>query len=521
MNKQSIKKKTDSGLDMILGFFTLVVLCAFPVVYDNYYFNILQTKYKFYSASAIAGLVLALGYGLYSGGLFKAIKTVRIKTFTKKLSVVDWCLLMFWFAHMVSWINCEWPWEAFWGTSGRFNGVFLMTIYLAVYFLFTRCFKMKRIYLDAFLVVSIFVCGFGITDYFQMDLLGFKEMMLEKQKVDYTSTIGNINTYTVYVGAVLCVSMILFALETCKKRTVFYFGIMAISMVALIVGTSDNAYLTLAALFGFSPLYLFRKKTWMRRYLASVAMLLTAIISVGWVSRTYANVVIELNSIFKILNNISLVPVVTVVLWAFVALWKYFAVRSQKTDEGKLGKGFVWCWLLVIGIVVLGVIYVLYDANIAGNADKYQAIKNYVVYNDSWGTNRGYVWNRSFALYKEQFTPLQKLFGYGADTFKLLMMENYPPVHGYVYDSAHNEYLHFLITVGFVGAFSYVAMLISAIITMAKKSEGRPVVVACLFVIVAYAIQALVNINLPVVFPIIWQFLVLGLSQEPGVKESQ
>ena len=512
-NKQTKKKGKDSGLDTILGIFTLVVLCVFPVVYDNYYFNILQTKYKFFSASAIVMFVLAFGYGLFSGKLIEVLKKKQIKSLLKTLNIVDWSLLVFWFAHVVSWINCEWPWEAFWGTSGRFNGVFLMTVYLIVYFVITRCFKMKRVYLDAFLAVSIFVCGFGITDYFQMDLLGFKEMMLETQKGDYTSTIGNINTYTVYVGAVLCVSMILFVLETCKKRTMFYFGVMAVSMVALIVGTSDNAYLTLAALFGLSPLYLFRKKTWTRRYVASIATLLTAILFVGWINRAYADTVFELNSIFKILIDLSIIPVVTAGLWGVVLVWMYLAGRSRKSGKEELGKGFVYAWMAVIGIVVFGVLYVLYDANIAGNADKYHAIKNYVVYDDSWGTNRGYVWSRSFTLYKETFTPIQKLFGYGADTFKLLMMENYTPLHGYVYDSAHNEYLHFLITIGFVGASSYVVMLLSSAVMMAKKMKGRPEVAACLFVVLAYAIQALVNINLPVVFPLIWQLLAMGLSK--------
>lgn len=518
-NKQTLQEKADSGINKILGIFTFVVLCAFPIVYDDYYFNILQTKYKFYSVSAIVMIILAFGYGLYNGTLIKVLKTARIKSVMKKLTIVDWSLIMFWLANVISWVNCEWPWEAFWGTSGRFNGVFLMTIYLVVYFLITRCFKMKRIYLDAFLLASVFVCGFGITDYFQLDLLGFKEMMLEKQKVDYTSTIGNINTYTVYVGAVLGISMMLFALETCKKRTLYYFGVMAISMVALIVGTSDNAYLTLAALFGFSPLYLFRKKTWARRYVASVAMLLTSIMFIGWIDRTYAGVVYELNSIFKILNEIPFVPIASVVLWGVVLIWMYLSIRSQDAAEEDLGKGFVWLWTVVICTVVLGVIYVLYDANIAGNVEKYNAIKNYVVYSDSWGTNRGYVWSRSFSLYRDLFTPIQKLFGYGADTFRLLMMENFPPNHGYVYDSAHNEYLHFLITIGFVGSISYILVISTSIVTMIKRVNDCPEVVACLFVVFAYAVQAIVNINLPVVFPLIWQLLAMGLSKTEEQEE--
>ena len=82
------------------------------------------------------------------------------------MSVGDWAMIAFWLCNVISWLLCkDWKWEAFWGTSGRYNGVFLMTIYMAVYFLVTRFFKLKQWYLDAFLAVGIFVCVFGITDY--------------------------------------------------------------------------------------------------------------------------------------------------------------------------------------------------------------------------------------------------------------------------------------------------------------------------------------------------------------------
>lgn len=515
-NKIKERNTSETVMTRIMSVFAVAVLCVFPIVYDNFYFNILETKYKFYCACVISMLAGMVCYGLYSGRILKFFKNVNIKDMVKRLNIVDWALLVFWLANVISWLNCEWPWEAFWGTSGRYNGVFLMTLYMLAFFLTTRFFKLKRIYLDVFLLVSVFVCLFGITDYFQLDLLGFKELMMEKQKAIYTSTIGNINTYTVYVGAVLCVSMILFVLETCKKRTIYYFGVMAVSMVALIVGTSDNAYLTLAALFGFSPLYLFRKKTWLKKYIASVATFFTSIVFVGWMSRVYADMVYELDSIFKILAGLSMIPIVAIALWGIVAILTVAETKSKEKSTDELGKKFVVVWTAVIAVVVLAVVYILYDANIAGNAEKYEAVKNYVVYNESWGTNRGFVWNGSLKLYNEVLTPVQKVFGYGADTFKLLMMQHFPPKDGYIYDSAHNEYLHFLVTIGFVGMASYIAILGTSIISMASKMKNRPEVAAILFTVLAYAVQATVNINLPVVFPLIWQLLAMGLSKLPA-----
>ena len=257
---------------LIMGIFTLAVLCLCPVVYHRYYFDILETKYQFYCALAIGAAVIMFLYGLVSGRLKAFLSDFRWKERIRNLSVTDWAMIAFWLCNVISWLLCvDWRWEAFWGTSGRYNGVFLMTVYLVIYFLMTRFFRMRRWYLDAFLAVGIFVCLFGITDYFQMDLLGFKEGMVPEQRGIYTSTLGNINTYTIYVGAVLTVSALLFMLETNWKRMLWYYGNMVLAMFALIMGTSDNAYLSLAALFGLAPLYLFRTRTGVRRYLVSVA----------------------------------------------------------------------------------------------------------------------------------------------------------------------------------------------------------------------------------------------------------
>lgn len=505
--------KKNNMFDKIMSIYAFVVLCVFPVVYDDFYFNILETKYRFYCIVAIAMMVIMGVYGLYTNKMIDYFKGFNLKKWLKSFNIVDWALIVFWFANVVSWIICEWRWEAFWGTSGRFNGVFLMTIYLITYFLVTRFLVLRRVHLDAFLLVSVFVCLFGITDYFQMDLLGFKEFMMDEQKGIYTSTFGNINTYTVYVGAVLCVSMILYVMEMCKKRMAYYFSVMAIAMIALIVGASDNAYLSLAALFGFSPLFLFCKKIWIRRYLTCVALFMTVVVFVGWINTVFAGIVFGLDSIFEILSSLSIVPIATVALWMFVLIWTVIDVKKTDNQKEEIDKSLVIIWGGVIAIVVAVVVFVLYDANFAGNAEKYETIKNYVVFNDNWGTNRGYVWIRSAELYRRNFTPIQKLFGYGADTFKLLMVQHYPPNNGIVFDSAHNEYLHFFITTGFVGMASYIVFLVSSVFVMTKSMKNRPEVVAVVFVVLAYATQAVVNINLPVVFPLIWQLLAMGLCK--------
>lgn len=515
---------------LIMGIFTLAVLCLCPVVYHRYYFDILETKYQFYCALAIGAAVIMFLYGIVSGRLKAFFSDLRWKERIRGLSVTDWAMLAFWLCNVISWLLCsEWRWEAFWGTSGRYNGVFLMTIYLVIYFLMTRFFRMRRWYLDAFLAAGIFVCLFGITDYFQMDLLGFKEGMVPEQREVYTSTLGNINTYTIYVGAVLTVSALLFMLETNWKRMLWYCGNMVLASFALIMGTSDNAYLSLAALFGLSPLYLFRTKTGVRRYLISAAAFFTVIQCIDWINAAFADTVIGIDSAFNLIANLSFLPLIVLALWLLAGVVSVWTLRKKPVSESGgsagtvqavsddcMGKWLVYIWIGVIALVIGAVAFVFYDANIAGHADRYDMIRSYVVFNDAWGTSRGYVWRRSIDLFMNNLTPLQQLFGYGPDTFRLLMQYYYDGkrMEGrrVIYDSAHNEYLHYLVTVGIVGLLAYVTYLGSAIVRLCRGMKDRPEVVAVTFAVIAYSVQAVVNINIPIATPIIYQLLYMGLS---------
>lgn len=520
--KQETKSSFQESAALIMGIFTLVVLCIFPLVFHNYYFDILETKYQFYCVTAISAIVVMALYGLVSGRLVKYFKAFNGKALLKRLNAVDWAMLAFWLCNVISWLLCkDWKWDAFWGTLGRYNGVFLVTIYMIVYFLMTRFFHFRQWYLDAFLAVGIFVCIFGITDYFQMDILHFKVRMVDNQKGSYTSTFGNINTYTIYVGVVMVVSMILFALEENRNRMLWYYGNMVLSIMALIMGISDNAYLTIAALFGFAPLYLFRTKRGLRRYLISLATFFSMIPIIDWINHKYADTVLGIQSMFNILAEFDKLPALVAGLWVLAAVVTVLTMK-RKGDSERLGKWLSWLWVLVIAAVIGLAAYVLYDANIAGNAEKYSAVKGYVVFNEAWGTHRGFVWIRAMDVFNTKFTSLQKLFGFGPETFSVLMQYYFSAdMEQVLFDNAHNEYLHYLLTIGIAGMVSYAALMVSAVVRMAKNMKGRPEVAAVMFAIAAYMVQAFVNLNLPIAMPIIIHILAMGLSKRSGDGDQQ
>ena len=117
-----------------------------------------------------------------------------------------------------------------------------------------------------------------------------------------------------------------------------------------------------------------------------------------------------------------------------------------------------------------------------------------------------------------KFPFKQKIFGAGPDTYGAVVMENHYDEmvmrYGEFFDSAHNEYLQYLVTVGLAGLVAYLALLVTSIRKMIHLSGKRPYVMAIAFAIICYAAQAAVNISVPSVTPVIPILLPMGVSGE-------
>ena len=86
-------RKTNSR---IVGALTLLILAGLPIIYQDYYFNILVVKYYYYCAmiigmavfTAIAAFVYIRRDRLLYGG--EVMKTIRSEIKISSLTIVDW-----------------------------------------------------------------------------------------------------------------------------------------------------------------------------------------------------------------------------------------------------------------------------------------------------------------------------------------------------------------------------------------------------------------------------------------------
>ena len=113
-------------------------------------------------------------------------------------------------------------------------------------------------------------------------------------------------------------------------------------------------------------------------------------------------------------------------------------------------------------------------------------------------------------------SPWKKLIGYGPETFGILVMKKTADnIYGELFDSAHNEYLHLLTTVGLAGLLAYISFITAIVIQAIRRYSKNPYIMAAVFGIVCYSVQALVNLNLPIVTPVFW--LLLGAASSRSI----
>lgn len=546
MNTKAVTKEDgnfastcSSVISGVITVYLLVVLTVLPLIYDNSYFNILETKYKCFYMSTLFMLAVLLVSGLVMLGIDRKefqgehakelFAKLKPQKWRKTFSAADMAVIAFWVFSLISTLQSEYVYESFWGNEGRYSGLFLMTLYVAAYLVISHFWKPNGWVMQAFLAAGMIVCVIGITDYFQMDILHFRGHIKPEQSTVFTSTIGNINTYTAYVALVMGVAAAMFATAQGWFRMGWYYICTVVSFIAIVMGCSDNAYLALGALFAFLPLLLFQRKDGVVRYFVLLATFASVIQYIDYVNQKYAEVVVGLDSLFGVLVNIPKLHIIVAGIWGialvlcFAMKWSNLKIKQKElleTEQWGVGKYLarVWTGILILGVASIALIFV--DVNVVGNADHYGMIKKYLLFNDSWGTSRGYIWKKSVALYNN-LPIIHKIFGYGPDTFGIMTTKSFltemVDKTSVIFDSAHNEYLQYLLTIGFGGLVAYVVFLICCVKKMAKaykiiEVKTRGYILANLIAVLCYCFQAIININLPIVTPILWLFLGGGMA---------
>ena len=529
------KRKLMNASNVIVGLWVMAMFTIFPLIYNDFYFDILQTKYYTVLTLSIIMILALIVICGFAGGFKNFFDNLNKKGFAvwfkEEFSIWDICIMVFWLMSALSTAFAgRFIMESITGDKGRYSGLLLISIYVILYFTVSRMFSFGKVYFTVFLAVSIPVCLFGYTDYFNMDILGFKEKISPEQWPIFTSTIGNINTYTAVLAFYIAIAGTLFITTPFKSdngrgesigKIVFYYVIMLMNFIALAMGTSDNGYLTLAAFFGLVPFVAFRTMEGVRRFLLTIFTYLLGIKIIQLINISYAGKVLGISGLYDFISDFKYLDLIIVAL-AIVVIIMYvleYRKKEKRRDNEVLLRSLRYIWLAILVIIFAAIVFMgmKINSDVTAAKEKYGALADYFVFNDSWGTFRGYIWRAAVEEYMK-FPLLHKIFGSGPDTFGLyiglLRNEEMTSVTGQFFDATHNEYIQFLFTLGPIATIAYILALILPSVEALRTrlfylrdNTMLPYLYACAIAVICYATQAVVNLNLPVVTPFLWIFL--------------
>lgn len=522
----------------LMTIYVLFYICAFPLMTHDKYFDILEFRFQLYWIPTfilgilflVLGLIYLAADKLYNGStLTKQLKrNMKWSMLKTKLTKTDICFITLIFMMALSTALADYKYEALWGSRGRWNGLILWLMFFIAYWLVTRIYHFKKWHLYAYLIAACLPEIWGITDFFLLDLLNFHEGTAAGYLYTFVSSVGNINTYTNLVAIHLGASVALFVLAKDKKETLLTGISLLIASFAIVMGISDNGLLAAAAIFAFLPLVAWNSRQNIVRYFIAMSCFITSVVVTARLTIGRATMAdSDGGSVLVTLGKTSAFIILLGILWIFtIVLLIIYRKKKDGQEEGKSMHRARRIWAAVVILGVVAVLAVFIDANLGNHPEIWAPYQNVLIFSDTWGTGRGINWRFAWEYFTRDASFLKKLIGYGPDTYYIITMDRYKHAMreaGYgIFDSAHNEYIEYIVTIGILGTIAYLGLLATSLRQMFKKPLN-PLAVACGFGVLAYAVQAVVNIAIPITTPVLMLLLYMGINsvKEMTVEETE
>lgn len=510
----------------LMTVYVLFYLCVFPLATHDKYFDILDFRFQLYWIPTfcvgilflILGLIYLITDKVSNGGALTAKLKENLKwnVLETKLTKTDICFIALIFIMTLSVIFADYQYEALWGSRGRFNGLVLWLMFFIAYWLVTRFYHFKKWHLYAYLIAACLPEIWGITDFFLLDLFHFHEGAAADYIYTFASSVGNINTYTNMVALHLGASVALFVLAKEKWETILSGISLVIASFAIIMGISDNGILAAGAVFAFLPFAAWESRQKIVRYFITLSIFVTSIIVTAQLTIGRATMAdCDGGSVFITIGKTTAGIALLLAVWAFTVVLMLILRKNAKHAEENGVHLAKRAWAILIALGMAAVLAVYIDANMGNHPDMWGSYQNILIFSDTWGTGRGINWRFAWEYFTKDASFLKKLIGYGPDTYYIITMDRYKHAMrdaGYgIFDSAHNEYIEYLTTIGILGTLAYLGVLATSLRQMLENPKNA-YAVAFGFAVLAYAVQAVVNIAIPITTPILMMLLYVGIS---------
>ena len=475
----------------VLALLTLLLL---PLYMPTGYVELVDAKFRLLLWLAGAGTVVVLLGWAVSRAKGQRRSLPRLDATWLPLPVL--CL-----SYTIAWLMAEDRRTALWGLAGRHNGLVMLLACTALYLLVRRfgggipAGYYGRLLAGAGCVVTL-LCW---ANFFMLDPLGVYYTFLPETGKLFLGPVGNINFYGAYLA--ICLPLAAWELMTANDRAdALLWGAASVCLGSgLIAAGSDAAWL--GAFCAVAVLCMARTVTGSRlaRLCAAGAVWAVCALAAG-----FAAAHLPIRDELRTISGFVCRP------WAAALLAIAFGAAALLLRGRKALRS--WRFMRGLGVVlVLGAAAAVAAANLT--AVPLGPLEDVLRFSDSWGSNRGFAWQRLWQVWRDDITPMQKLFGLGGDAVAArLKIDDYSIkymilLNGETFDSAHNEYLQHLVCGGAVGLAAWLAFLV---VSIRKGLRTAPGLAAAIF---GYAVQAFFSISMPGVLPLV--FVLAALCGQP------
>lgn len=519
--------KIGGGISMI---YLAIILLIYPLYIHDGYYDILQVKFKFFWVLTLAYTVIMLAFLLLHAltlkngmrkplyfSLFIREEEGKKKPFLATDIPFFFLILIF----LISMIHSGYIYETWWGSTGRYMGSFTWLLLFCAYFFLSRFYRFKKVHLF-FLSVSIFLqASWGISDFFWMNLFHFFDLVEDKSLWStFAGGIGNINGYTSLMISYTGLFAGLYLGEKKWKWSLLFLLMYAYTLLAAFYGMSDNVVFALFVLFLVLPFFCFGKKERLLNcldlYLAFFLMMKFATFFIPETGSSYNGG----DKGFFLQLGFTTIPFLAIAVLGILRL------VITKLKEESIGKVLRPIYILVLIFILLAVVFVFYDANVSHHLSFLESYSNYFRFDDNWGSGRGFIWKMGLDYFSHKMPFNQVLLGYGPDGYYMLTNDHYKVAISQspfsAIDNVHNEYLNFLLTIGILGLIVYSCFIIFFLKTLFTKKEwdGEQSFTQTAFpfatglCLLCYLGQAVINIAVPMVLPVIFILSFMGLGEK-------
>ena len=492
-------------VDIVNTVYLLFINSIYTFYMHNKYFDITGTRGKVFTYGTLFYIILiAVAFMLEIVLLrFYQDPDPIIYKDSKVVAMPELWMTMFFIANLFAFFMSPDKQGSWSGTTGRYFGLSLILVLTLMFiFLCRETLVSELVYICLFLFSNFAYVLAGL-QHFGFDPFALRERVKPKQKEMFISLFGNINTY----GSYICMALPIFAAVFIFSKKIIWRVLAGISLVitgmAIIPAKSDNVYLGLGVAF-ILLFYIAILNKDFTEYIFAVLLLVSGLEIMAILNTVYKGSQKHINGIAEVVENPKVILIILIAVLVVLILSMIFRFSNYEKYKKVQGKTFLLVFSVLFFCSIVGV-------TIWGIKTK----NSMFVFNDEWGTYRGYIWRRGVSLFKES-PVINKIFGNGNETVGYLMKSKYYmemiEITGKKYDNLHNELLQFLVTTGIVGLISFLGFVISSFIYIGKRMKADPVAIGCLAAGVGYFAQSMVNLNQPITSPYFYVILATGVG---------